>query len=424
MPRKTKKPEELPPAPTPPAPAPAVTEWPALVEYQPLASAERWRVEKFRELAAEFEFAPRQPAEQMAAFHEVAATSTRGWELARRLFGINPQFLPDTANPEDFRTLGRAELCASRGLEAKQLQAELDVLRAHWRQVAEGKWQPEVRPRADARTTAPAQEEFADDGARLLKEAGFSERMFESVMLFDPSVKLEDNPAQLVPRSREKNLEEREWFVRRVGESRQMLGEPMARTLVREALLNELYLSRLQDEMSVLTPGMKEFDKLDRRKADLETRFQKQQEKLQEMFPDLNVAGRTSFRQVISSIFAAEQEFYGDRNNARRDALFTAAELQVLLRQSVQNPAPQYRFSTQLLVVEAVHGLYDRNFRSALEKKPGLLKRIDAAVRAAIEATRQALNEPLVDLENGVTPEEGDNYDDLIILDNNPKTQT
>jgi len=91
---------------------------------------------------------------------------------------------------------------------------------------------------------------------------------------------------------------------------------------------------------------------------------------------------------------------------------FTASEIQVLIRQSVQNPMPQYRRSLSLRMAEAVHGFYGRSFRSALTNRPGLLKRIEAMTRAAINAAREAQNESLVDLEAGVMPEEGDHFED------------
>ena len=91
------------------------------------------------------------------------------------------------------------------------------------------------------------------------------------------------------------------------------------------------------------------------------------------------------------------------------------------MRQSVQNPMPQYRLSLSLLVAETVRGFYNRSFRSALARRPGLLKKIDALARAGLNAAREAQKEPLVDLEAGVTPEEGDNFDDLLEFDGGKK---
>jgi len=94
--------------------------------------------------------------------------------------------------------------------------------------------------------------------------------------------------------------------------------------------------------------------------------------------------------------------------------LFAAAEIQVSMRQSVQNQIPQYRPSVSLVVAETVHGFYSRSFRSALAKRPCLVKRIDATAGDGINAAREAQNEPPVDLEAGVTPEKGGDFKDFV----------
>lgn len=388
---------------------------PALLEYLPVAGDEKWRVEKFSDLAAEFQFDAARAEEQMAMFHELAQGHTRQWQFLRQLFGIHPLLIPDNAALEDFATLTRAQLCERHGLEKNQLQAELDAIRAMW-----GDFLKRSEPEQEAASATPniateARTELGlDEGEAVLRDCGFPEKMFEGVMVFDPEADPKVNPSQIVKRDPEKNRAERDWFISRCEECRPMFREPGARTTVREMLYTELQLSRLQDEMATLTPGMPKYEKLDKLKTSIWDRYQTQLDKLESMFPDLNLAGRVTFRQVISTVIGAERDFYGDQNNKRRDALFTAAEIQVLMRRSIQNPEAQYRLSLSMLVTEAVHGLYDRNFRSTLAGKPTLLKKIDAAVKAAIKAAQEAQNEPLVDLEAGVTPVEGDNFDELI----------
>ncbi len=403
-------------------------EVPAQLDYTPLGADERWRVERFRELAAEFTFAAGSPwEEQMTLFHEVGLSLARPWEFVRRLHGINPVLLPDGASLADYAVLTRAELCAQRGVTDKQLQAELDALRGTWGQVAPKGQPEEAESKSKSRVKIKSGDEElgmleAEADLVTIRECGFDAKMFEKVMVFDPNTPMTpDNPNMLVARAREKNLEERAWFAARCEDSRKMLKEPMARTIVRDALLNELHINRLQDQLALLTEGTKDFDRFDKRKADLQNRFETQLDRLQAMFPDMNVANRISFRQVISTLIGAERDFYGDNNNKRRDGLFTAAEIQILMRQSVQNPMPQYRVSLSLLVAEAHHGLYDRNFRSALAKKPGLLKKIDALARAAINAAREGHGEALVDLEEGVTPDEGSQFEELIEFEAAPK---
>lgn len=409
VPKQPNLPLAKPAAPTGPQPCPDL-----LAEYTPMTSTERWRVEKFSMLAAEFQLIPTESWEkQMALFHEMAATDPRRWLFVQRLYGITPLIIPEGASPEAYRTLTRGELCAENGLSSdKHLQAELDAIRAMWGMITRRETEAstvETKAMVPARPMTEAKRE-----SEVLKEFGFSDKMFVGVKIYDPTADQAVNPSRLVDREPGKNAEERAWFVARCEDWRTMYKEPRARTLVREALLNELYLMRLQDEMSLMTPSMSDFDRLDKRKASFEERYQNQLEKLESMFPDMNVAGRVSLRHVVSTLIGAHQDFYGDKNNVRRDALFTQAEIDVLMRQSTQSPVPQYRMSLSLLIVEAVHGLYDRDFRSKLAEKPTLLKKIDAAVRAAVDAARAGANEPLVDLEDGVLPGEGSQHPDLL----------
>ena len=90
--------------------------------------------------------------------------------------------------------------------------------------------------------------------------------------------------------------------------------------------------------------------------------------------------------------------------------MFTASEIEFQLRSSLQLPA-QHRFSLGLAIVENIHGLYDPEFRSQF--KPATLKKIDAMTRAAREAARELQNEPVVDLERGVAPDEPDQFEDF-----------
>ncbi len=428
-----------------------------MLEYQPMASSDNWRVERFRDLAIEFglgslgsevsslasgssdarhQTLDERLAAQMALFHECGLAQPRAWSFVRQLYGINPLIIPDGSDPEDFMRRSRAEICAREGLHKTQLQMELDSLRGQWTEwskqtekdsPAQGPESAVQSPEPKVQGPKPGLAGTLDsgpgtldpgDGAAILRECGFDDRMFEGVLVFDPTQDVQTNPNQTVERSPEKNRTERDWFINRCAESRAMFQEPGARATVREVLGTELQLLRLQDSMSTLTPGMANYEKMDKLKTSMWTRYEKQLEKLEKMFPDLGTSGRVSFRQVISTLIGGERDFYGDGNNKRRDALFTAGEIQVLTRKSVQNPQMQYRLSTSLLVMEAIHGLLDRKFRSELAKKPGLLRKIDALARAAMDV---AHGEPTVDLENGVTPTEGDNFEEVVEFSTEPR---
>jgi hypothetical protein len=377
---------------------------PGVLEYTPLPGTERWRVEKFELFEAEFSIGG--GAAAMVHFHELGLQHTRPWLICRRLFGIGPMIPSADAHPDDLRPHSRAEICAALGLETADLQAELDGLRTVWREFCKREM-PEPTHGENPLTPALSPDGGEGDlkfGDELLREYGFPESMFR-VMVWDPVTKTE------VARASEENKTERDWFVRRVHDWKKMLGEPTAGQLVRNALINELFLKRYEREMSVLSPASPKWDKFSEGRQAIETAYQEQLLRLQEIFPDMVVAGKISFRAALSDMNQAHRDYYGSGDRRRLDKINTAGEIEVLLRMSAQRPEPQYRFGLNVAIVEAMHSLYDPNFRSQF--RPATLRMLDAGFKKAVMEMREAQNEPLVDLEKGVLPGEGDDFPDI-----------
>lgn len=358
-----------------------------------LADSAQWRVERFDLLAAEFLLdAPWD--EQMALFHAVACAHVRRWLIVRRLFGIAPLV---SRSDEDFSLLTREQACEHLSFAPKELQAELDALRAQWSLRTAGRRENPAQA-GNSAAEAPATHAGGElkFGHEILERHGFPETMFTE---FDSR------------RSAEQNRVERDWFAKRASEWDKMLSEPMAESIAREALLNELYLRRLQMEMTVLSPSSKRWQELLAAKNDIEVRREAQLEKLQGMFPESSLAGKVSFRAVISELNQAHRDYYASGDRGLMDKMFTHAEIEVLLRQSVQQPQPQYRLGLTVAIVQAMNNLYDPNYRSRI--KPGVFKKLDAGFRHAVNLAREELNEPLLDLEEGVEPGEGEDFPDL-----------
>ena len=332
-------------------------------------------------------------------FHELASAQIRRWLIVRRLFGIAPLV---SRTDEDLSMLTREQICALLSIQPKELQAELEALRAQWMLAAPRSVQ--TQPEGSETVTEPDSGELKF-GHEILEKHGFPDEMF-AVSVFDPKKREE------TPRRPEQNRLERDWFAKRVTEWDKMLCEPMAESIAREALLNELYLRRLQVEMTVLSPSSKRWQELLEAKKDIEVRREAQLERLSAMFPESSLAGKVSFRAVISELNQAHRDYYANGDRQLIDKIFTHAEVEVLLRQSVQQPEPQYRFGLNVAIVQAIHGLYDPNFRSRV--KLGVFKKLDAGFRHAVNQVREELREPLVNLEEGVEPGEGDDFPDLI----------
>jgi hypothetical protein len=190
-----------------------------------------------------------------------------------------------------------------------------------------------------------------------------------------------------------------------------MLDEALTAASARDALINELYLRRLQEEMAVLSPSSKKFKELSGMKRDIGQEYTKQMRELEDRFPELGVAGGVSSRAIVSDMSLAHRQYYGHKDRRLWDRIFTSSEIIFLNRQSQQLPEARYRLGWTVSVVEAMHGLYDPNFRSLLNKND--LKKLDYGYKAGVEAARQETGGKLVNMEIGVLPGEGDEFEDF-----------
>ena len=191
----------------------------------------------------------------------------------------------------------------------------------------------------------------------------------------------------------------------------------MAGSLARSALVNELYLRRFDNEMMQLMPNTPKWKEMSSSRQAIESRYQDQLQMLQEKFPELGVAGRVSFRAVVSDMCLAHRQYYGKRDRRLWDKIHTAAEIIFLTRTSAQLPVPRYRLGWQVAVVEARHALYDPNFRSQLKRSD--LKKLDAGFRMGVETAKREMGETDISLESGVIPGEPDceEFPDYVIQD-------
>jgi hypothetical protein len=174
--------------------------------------------------------------------------------------------------------------------------------------------------------------------------------------------------------------------------------------------MNEMYLTRFAAEMGKLGPGNKKWAELQKMRLDLEERYGVELEQIQEIFPEIATAKRDAFLRVISELVKSHQEFYARQSNKLIDMMFTANEVEVLTRPALQR-APQYRLGLTTAIIAAQRGLWDPNWRPTV--KPSTLRKLDEGFREAMARIAEELGEALVDLEKGVAPGEGDDFEDL-----------
>jgi len=253
----------------------------------------------------------------------------------------------------------------------------------------------------EAGPTKTAVQELNLGGNDLLEEFDFDEQMFETEA-YDPRTKMHS------ARSTQENLRERAWFLGRVEKFRKMLSEPMAASLARECLVNELHLRRLGQEMTKFLPTSPKWQDLLGAKKAIEQAYQEQLEKLNDIFPwESEIGGKISFRGCVSEIVDAYYAYKAKAETALIDKIHTAAEIEILYRMSVQMPEPRYRLGANLYFIEAMQGLHDPQWKSAL--KPSLLRKADVAFQQALVTLREQSGERLVDLEK-----EGDEFPEIV----------
>ena len=391
-----------------PVAAPVAAPVAPAAEFRPADQAQPWRVDRARELQAEFSLRGN-PDQVLPVFWEIAQRHPRLALLVRRLYGIGPVVPPVDAAVDDFEPWSASRL-AEAGFE---VGTDLNSLRAIWQgaqaNAERGATECGVRS-AECGVgeggvgESNAREELALDD-QVLARYGFSERMFK-ITIYDPEAN--GGKGGEVLRPERENQEERNWFIRRVEESQAMLANPRAGRIARDNLLNDLYLRRLEAEIAVAGPKARET--LYDRKKTLSREYAEGVERLETMFPNLATANQETFRHTVSDMVVAMRDYYAHADRQRIDGVFTANEIEFMTRESLQVGA-RYRFDLTVAIMAAVHGLFDPDVAPLF--KPAVLRKVQAAAKAALDLARQEAGQPLVDLENGVRPGEGDDFEDF-----------
>jgi len=367
------------PAPAAPAPAPTMAEF----ELPSLSGpGEIWRVEKWELFRAEF---PDVTKEQLPEFHSRISQSPRTFTVVRRLFGIFPLNLPVSGDPEDYRLWNRAELKERIGISDEELNSELEAARFAVR--------PSPAPTAvTVSPEASPPRELIEEDDRLLHRHGFAESMF--------------NVAGRAPEDR---AAEKTWFCARVREWDKLLSDRVAQRLATQALFNEMRLRRSESRLCQLDIDSKDYIRYSRMVSELEESYERQLQSLDECAPWFNVTGKQmNVTGAIAELIRGIQEFQSDGSNKILDGVFTALEIQVLLRSSQQVPTPRYRLGWVTYINESKQWLWNRDAQAQF--RPTDLQKLDAGFKEGVRVFTEENGLPVPDLEaDGAAGE----YEDL-----------
>ena len=354
-----------------------------LREY--MAGAEPWRVNRFDLLETEFAGTT---SEDLALFHEVMAIHTRGWMILRRLFGICA-VIPKQGTPEDdLRTWSREELMDSLGITAAHLREEMERLRGVWKG---------AKPKEDG--GSKKEENITASRQRSAGQKGRTELDFAQEELVR-----RHGMGELLTR------DEVPWMAGRLEASSQVINHPQVSELMRMALLTELELRRYATRMAKTSKEYlecpdairritleKEHEWVSKQRTSLLAVYNNQIEKIEAFFPYMKQSATAlSMKAVFSDAIVCHTEWYKDRANCPVDGVFTAGEMEILMRMSAQAPEAQYRAGQAMYLNEARAKMFDKDWRG--EFAPNVLKKVDAAYKAAAEAVSKADGETLTDL--------------------------
>lgn len=347
---------------------PRTDSFPDLIEYA--YGVEAWRCTQFNLLRAELETIT---PELLPQLHELLALNARTWRIVRLLFGVQP-VLPRPDYPaEELREWGRLELCEALGLTVPQLKAELDAARGVWLGAMTAPGALVVAPPPPRGGRAGPPDELALEEDPILKRYHFQ------VVL---------------------TMEERNWFVPRVREFERVLKEPIVAGLAYNALMTDLRCRRLNLKLDQATEkeiGGKEWKDTLRLAEELAGNYNALIKEILDLFPAAsNIAGKMALQPVCATITKAFQEFYARNDRRLIDGVFTATEVQVECRRSVQMPQPRYRAGLVVYLNAARQGLFDPRWKAPFT--PAELARLDAAWKASYVAAAEAAGLAVPDL--------------------------
>jgi len=345
----------------------------------------KWRVECWPDLKRTFELGC---GDDMVTLHERLCPEERSWRMVRLLFGV--ALLVGDSDLEYLSIHSHSEVAEIMGIDPKSLDAEILSAKTFWKKSitlarSPGGGASVVIPNRDA---LPA----GDDATKLLQAHGFGdlteelEKSYALERIMDLSAELEESK-----------------------------GRPLAQRAIRMELQQHGLDTMMRDLMS-------EYRKSDQKnkssiRKEIES-LSKTQQAIQGEYSDLmeqlnltqsqnpSIRRRSKIEASLSGLVAAirEYESRGDRELA--DGVFTASEIELLLKPTTLRP-PQYRPDLVILIRDAMReeNLFNPNYEPP-EMPRATYRRFRGALMKALQAVEEG--EAIMDLEEDADDERGE----------------
>lgn len=372
---------------------------------------------------------------ELNAFHVMVEANDSAWRVARLLYGLQP-VLPGAEYPLEYLTTYTPEkLAAHLGTNRAGITAEINAIRGIWKAVLDRRKKRFDESRLDKSAKLVRKEEVfgaesqasmdlnGEAGVKLLRDYGFEDVEFHG------------------------NEAERRWFIARIEDMRKMLDDSMASDLSRRIILNDLQRRRLSIAIANVKPTAMtgiEYNRLLGAAKKLDDTHMAQLTALDEIAPWKGLTGnKVGLRGSLSDFTRAMQMFRGRRDASMAtaiaknteveivadrgmvellghrlldvhsrlvDGVFTADEIEVLMRTCEEAPVPQYRPEIIVFINRAREGLWDPDFKPALPED--VLLRLKKGWDGAEEAVRKASGVKVVNI---ASEKPGDEYPALML---------
>lgn len=316
----------------------------------------------------------------------------RNWPLQviRMLCGLNPATKPANFDADYSHVWTLADTAKRFSKTEQEITSTIEALEMDWCDfLKDNPVEPDrdtVEPEPEVRPALPPSEvsdaEFAEC-CETAAQFGFHRDMID-----------------LMHRSSNANRLEARWLASRVKELEKVFLDPNAKSVVRQAVINEMFIRRIDDAMAQTPILDKAFWAYQESKQAMEQIYARQWDQLREICPEIRAKeAKLNFAGVFSEIIEAVRKYRAEGNNEIVDGMFTALEIQVLMRSSQQAEGRvQYRPDIVACVNEARRALWDPKFSSRLD--PRTLSLFAAGFHRGVAEFTLATGLALPDLES------------------------
>ena len=341
-----------------------------LVEYL-TQDGERWRVESGGALLALFGMERAAADGALPKWHAVLSAEKTTWWVICRLYAVNP--LVGVDDPDEVRPWTEEEVAerlgARRGerADAGYVRELVALAVEHWR-----KYGLKTTPAPTEAFEGPAPRTDGEDEL-LLKRYGFRN-------VIDP--------------------DERAYILERLEVFEPYLQSGQAKAMALSAIQQEVDLFfSLEPSIQLTRRQIRDLEegknsKLQKRRQEMLSSLKETMEALgmtEEMNPSLSK--KLAFKDAISEIIRAVQEYKSNGENTLIDGMFTAAEVKILVTPVELRP-PQYRPDLVISGVEALQNLFNKDWTPTPIQRAMHRKLLSAFQRALI-ATHEDSETPV-----------------------------